>query len=437
MPKPITLIQLISEQTMQNLLPVLRLKPARLVHLATPKTAARSTFILDAAHLSGMQPALETVALSAMPAIRETYNAMKAAIQQARGNGQTPAVNFTGGTKLMSIGAYAAALDQKALSIYVDTSDALFVDGRTADGLAGLLEDDFSFTPLRSVLTVGCVAAAHGQARVTGGRDWKPFLPLAQHLLDNWNEEQSTHDALFGPSGLAPGGKLPAQPEEWLPFLDRQFTLPRQVCEHAVKCGLVLPALKGACRLPQKTRPELVKLVEARRSNQNLPDYDRHRIAATSVPDKAISFLTGGWWEVIVAEAAARSGAFRDIRWSAEVGSHGGAILEEDVVALDGVQIVSISCKRGGTKSKLLPLLEEINARAHRLGGSFTRRFLAVYLRLPKAVERNLSQRATDLGIRLLTPSNLSMPNSFNSAPALLARAHAEAQIEPPSRLAS
>jgi hypothetical protein len=122
---------------------------------------------LLAAHLSEMQPALETVALSAMPAMPETFRVIKAAIQQARGAGQTPVVNFTGGTKLMSIGAYAAALDQKALSLYVDTSDALFVDGRTADGLAGLLEDDFSFTPLRSLLTVGCVAAAHGQARVT------------------------------------------------------------------------------------------------------------------------------------------------------------------------------------------------------------------------------------------------------------------------------
>src|SRR2546425_1095957 len=143
----LALIQLISEQTMQNLLPVLRLKPARLIHLATPKTAARSAFIVEAARQAGLQPAVELLTLSAMPAMPETFNAIKTAILEARNKGQTPVVNFTGGTKLMSIGAFSAALNQKALSLYVDTEDALFVDGRTVDGLATLLDDDFSFTP--------------------------------------------------------------------------------------------------------------------------------------------------------------------------------------------------------------------------------------------------------------------------------------------------
>ncbi len=39
---PIALIQLISEQTMQNLVPVLALKPAKVFHLATPKSPAPS-----------------------------------------------------------------------------------------------------------------------------------------------------------------------------------------------------------------------------------------------------------------------------------------------------------------------------------------------------------------------------------------------------------
>jgi len=45
----LTLIQLVPEQTMQSLLPVLRLKPDHLVHLASPRTANRSAWIAEAA----------------------------------------------------------------------------------------------------------------------------------------------------------------------------------------------------------------------------------------------------------------------------------------------------------------------------------------------------------------------------------------------------
>jgi len=49
--KPLTLIQLVSEQTVQNLLPVLRLRPDRLVHLAAPRTVHRSSLIAEAARV--------------------------------------------------------------------------------------------------------------------------------------------------------------------------------------------------------------------------------------------------------------------------------------------------------------------------------------------------------------------------------------------------
>jgi hypothetical protein len=74
----LTLIQLVSEPTMQNVLPILRLRPARAVHLVTPKTAQRSGFIIEAARLAGVEPIVEIVELSAMPAMRETFGAITA-----------------------------------------------------------------------------------------------------------------------------------------------------------------------------------------------------------------------------------------------------------------------------------------------------------------------------------------------------------------------
>ena len=75
MPTPLTLIQLISEQTMQNLVPLLALKPARVVHLATPKTAARSAQIVEAARQAQVTTDLESIRQSEMPSIPETSRA--------------------------------------------------------------------------------------------------------------------------------------------------------------------------------------------------------------------------------------------------------------------------------------------------------------------------------------------------------------------------
>jgi hypothetical protein len=69
--------------------------------------------------------------------------------------------------------------------------------------------------------------------------------------------------------------------------------------------------------------------------------------------------------------------------------------------------------QRGGAKSRLLPLLEEINARARSLGGSFTQRFLALAQKPSGRVLQNLEQRAQQLGIRLLFPEHLSEPDPF------------------------
>ena len=109
MSTPLTLIQLISEQTMQNFVPLLALKPARVVHLAAPRTAARSAQIVEAARQAQVSTELESIRLSEMPSLPETSRAVFRAAEAAGKAHQTPAINFTGGTKLMFIGAYDAA----------------------------------------------------------------------------------------------------------------------------------------------------------------------------------------------------------------------------------------------------------------------------------------------------------------------------------------
>jgi len=409
-----TLIQLVSEQTMQNLLPVLRLKPARLVHLVTPRTVARSAWIAEAVRQSGCSVELEATTLSAMPGMRETMKETLAAIERGGAQGEEVLVNFTGGTKLMSIGAYVAALKHKTPSFYVDTQDDVFVDGQSAEGLESAFQGDLSFTPILRSLTVDSVAAANGCGRVTGGHDWRPFLPLALHLHTHPDDEHACHITMHGSRGQHPPFANVRRAAQWLNALDQDIPLPEAVARLAVDAGLFRPGSQPhALRLPDDTRHDLIELARLDGTGK-VAGFHTRLFKAIAPLQSALNFLGGSWWEIIVAERMRECGRFRDLRWSAQVGERRGAELEEDVVALDGVRIVHVSCKRSSQGGRLLPLLEQINARANRLGGAFNHRFLAIRQPPTGRTLANLQHRADDLDIRLLFPSHITKPDPFS-----------------------
>ncbi len=407
MTRPLHLIQLVSEQTMPNLLPILRLRPASVTHLVTPRTAARSRHLGDAARAAGIHLRIDVVNLSAMPGIPETCGAVNDAISQARENGGSPVLNFTGGTKLMSIGAYAAAMQTKIPSFYVDTQDDCFVNGGASPEMAVLLDNDWSFTPLRNQIRVDTLAIANGVERVTGGKSWKDALPLARHLFDHHADEAATHEAFHGPAGIFPHGREPRTPADWVKALDRPIPLPPAVGKAATALGLLRDS-GGGFLLPDAPREELQHLAA-----NKVPNFHVRYFGAVAPLQAAATFLTGGWWEVIVAEAMAAAGLFRDIRWSCHVGQREGPDMEEDILAVDGVQLAYVSCKRGGAKAKLLPLLEEVRSRANRIGGTFTRRFLAVCEPPRGRTSTNLQQRARELGVHIVTRETVRSPSAF------------------------
>lgn len=404
-----TLIQLISEQTIQNLLPVLRLKPDRIVHLVTPKTAARSVGLQAAAQAAGIHPEIETIQLSTMPGISECFNIVDSILSKI-GNDVTCVVNFTGGTKLMSIGAFAAAQARKAPSLYVDTQDACFVDGATSPEMSRLLGGDWSFTPIRKQLRVDVLGIANGVPRITAGKPWLAMLPLAKALFETIADEEATHAAIHGPSGIFPKGFEPRTPADWLPIFHRPIQLPAHIARLAVETGLVRPGpAESTVLLPDATRQEMDHL-----ANHNVPDYANRYFRAVAPLQHASAFLSGGWWEVIVCDAAQTSGHFRDLRWSAFVGERSGPDTEEDILGVDVVELLYINCKRGGAKARLLPLLEEVRARAATIGGSFNRRFLAVLIPPQGKVAANLELQAKRLGVRLITGANVHQPGIFS-----------------------
>ncbi len=402
MTNPITLIQLISEQTMQNLVPLLALKPTHVIHIATPKTASRSAQIVEAARQAQVCTELESIRLSEMPTIPETSRAVQRAIEAVRKTQATPVVNFTGGTKLMSIGAYEAVMREQVTSLYVDTDHQQFIDGHSGPKLNTVLGDDFSFTPFQKSLTVNAIAVANGRQRVTGGRDWQAFLPLVSHFLQSESDEDATWKAVHGTDGICPNAREPRYAADWLPLMGYPLQLPQRVGELGLAAGL-LRSDGARFLLPDTNRAKLEEVAATQRPSAQ--DY----FDAVRPLQFALAILSGGWWEVAVTDAAHRSGQFRDLRWSVNVGERkNGFDAEEDIVGVDGVQIAYFSCKRGGAKGKLVHQLDELDNRARSIGGHFTRRFLAVYLRPFGQNAANLQKRAKELGgIQIVTPQDL------------------------------
>lgn len=404
---PLCLIQLVSEQAMPNLLPILRLQPARVFSITTEATADRAPKIQSAALRAGCRFEHDSVRLSGMPSILETARAVHRCIALARSAGLTPVLNFTGGTKLMSIGAFQQAAADAVPSFYVDTRAERLEDGATAPGFLALLGGDASLSSITPSLTLDVIVAACGHQSVCPGRDWRPLVPAADFLLRHPGDAALVKEALHGRNGLFPNGREPRRPEDWLPFLDKTFPLPPELLRLLAPTGAVRALGDDRAALPDSTADALRHLG----SGEHIPGFAALYFEAVEPLQQSLAFLTGGWFEVVVARAMQLSGRFRDIRWSAKVGQLGGAFLEEDLLALDGLEAACVSCKSSSERNRTLSHLEEFQSRAHSIGGRMTRRFLAfLALHDPKG---HIASRAAALGIKILTPSELSRPSPF------------------------
>ena len=400
--KKICLIQLVSEETMQNLLPILAIKPSNVVHISTAKTAKRSNWIAEGARQSNVVVSKRDIQLEEMPGIKDTFNAVDNAIREASVLDQASIVNFTGGTKLMSIGAYQAAMANRTDSVYVDTEHLHFTDGETSSGLSEILKNDFSFNSLSRALSVNSIAVANGSQRITGGKDWHPYLPIALHLRANPDDENRCWESVFGTRGLSTNGKEPRTPADWLKLWDMPLNVPETVGNLSCSCNMLERRNDGKFYLLSRLRGP----IESLPANSTFTEYSR----AINPVQFILSFFSGGWWEVAVANASLESGLFQDIRWSVNVGAkYSGPDKEEDIVAVQGVQAVYISCKRGGQKARLLGQLDEMNNRAKTIGGRFVKQFLAVYLPLTGRSADNVFKRAKELNITIIQPQDIEI----------------------------
>lgn len=412
-----TLIQLISEQAMPNLLSALAMEPGTLIHLDTPKTHAVSERLAETCRRAGLTVNAESVGLSAMPSLAETGRAVERAVALARSAGSLPIINFTGGTKLMSIGAWEAAKHLGVPSLYVDTQEKRFWDGETGD-FAPFAESLADFQSAARKLRVDLVAYSNGISRVTAGHDPTPWIPLADLLLRDRNLERSVWESVNGNNGfiakaLGKSTFSPRDANQVLHFYETTLDgLPESAADLAVACGLLEETREGLKLATEQSGLNVPDEAHALLSNRlDKNEYRERLIRLRNAAQFPISFLSGTWLEVATYEFMRRSGRFHDLRWSVNVGEKDGYDLEEDVIALDGVRLAYVSCKRSG---RLHAHAEEIRARANRIGGTFSNCFYVIHEMPYGPPKDDLLTRCKQLGhIRVISSAELITNHPF------------------------
>lgn len=402
-PMETNLIQLVSEQTMPNVISALALRPASMVLLHTDLTERHCSWITRALSEAGFSVPTELVSLGRSPDHVATAHAVRTALQTASTVGVKPVVNVTGGTKLMSIGAFAAAHTAKVSCFYLDAATRRIHAG-TAVTLPGPLDDPVkAFAIAAECLSVSVIATAHGVDQVTAGRDPAGWSAAAEILASDRFVEGSVHD--FALSCLNEGKRLPA---DYVRLLNTPLdALPEALLEVLATHGQIVS--RDERWYLWHPDPECIhRWAAGERFTKQV------YFQATSPLQEMIAFLSGGWWELTVLDDARRSNRFRDIRWSPRcVRADGELQIEEDILAVEDLNLAVISCKRGGERNRVLRAFEETESARRQLGGSFACGYLAMAIAPSEVVTAELQRRLQSTRVRLISPSSRKSGNLF------------------------
>jgi len=403
----VTLVQIVSEEPLANLLGALALEPAKIVFLHTPKNAARAGWTRLALEKAGLRFEHTFHQLSEQPSLQETAAAIRARAETSP-DGSSPVVNFTGDSAPIVIGAFVDAYSRKIPSFHVDGERLRFVDGGTGPA-PSLLANGGAAAAVRARARLGIdvLAVAQGFESVSAGLDPEPLLPLARHMLHHLDEETAISQALLALPD-------PRHPEEVPSFLETP------VFENAISDEAARLAIEGGVLERRDgelffARPaSLSRLEEWVESGE----YSRPEWFEALAPlQNAVNFFGGGWWELSVFDAARCSGLFRDLRWSASA-TLAGQTYEKDILGLQEHALAIFSCKRGGGGGRhLVAGLDELDANARHFGGNLARRYLCVSQPIPPAPFRVLQERAAQTRTVLVGPAEKLSADSFLRPP--------------------
>jgi hypothetical protein len=378
-----SLLQLVSEHAITNLLPVMALRPARLVlvrHADSKLEAAvahlRAVIPVLAQNpaFKGYQPKIgELVLNSTSPEIAEARDLIARELVASPGM----VVNFTGGTKQMSIGAHLAASVFGRASFACDPAA-----DRLADAHTGRHERWPDIETLTKHFSVRLLLAVQGRSldefRSETATDAMRAFGLKAFELRNQNGQAlDVLNKALRTHFYTSNGRLPQEPEELKTLLARPFMVlgdpVRFYLTAAATAGLVRSEAQGWRLLAQPERRSI---------------------------ERVLHLINNGWLELAVMDCLLRNPRYQDSLWSVEpVRLNNGDPADADILCLDTrtVSLRLISCKVVLTRSPA-EQLEIIADRARRLGGAAC---TLVVLKPTQGQESLLRSEARRLGIDL------------------------------------
>jgi hypothetical protein len=358
---PTTLLHLVSEQTMQNLLPLLALRPATVVQVrSSDKRFARMAESLKAAvqALRATAPYrdlnpefFEMIIDEASPDTDRTRRKVGEAISLW----PDAVVNLTGGTKPMAIGAFLAAQYQHEPVLYCDTQKRRFVSLNEKRPLPALPH----FDEIAGHLSVEAVMAAQGVSH-SGWRGETPDAALVKFgsraldcRLDH--PEELLNFARELRNDFKPNGRTLRTPQfatrNLSPITHLKTPGIIEYLRVAAASGIVQEQADGFRFFPNMTRRDC---------------------------EKTVDLLEGGWLELGVYSLLVSNARFGDVQWSLKPDNQDAAGFgETDLVAVDRATtgLALFSCKSTPPK---LEHVEALRQRKETLGGRFARAVLCI-----------------------------------------------------------
>lgn len=391
----LTLIQLISGESLQNVLPVLALKPNRVISLVSKETpmflkrkcdienAVRLAWPLvgDGATFPSFDTAPETLD-SDSPSIHEC----NALVSKLIANSMAPCVNYTGGTKDMSIGAWTAAQSASAPTVYCDSPRA-FRSGGTCS-----LEFPIQLPELARRLNVPAILAAQGFLR---NEHWKVYktsgaqIAFGRISFELLREEPATIHKLqryLLEHGNAGNKKRPNRDD-----LYRVENVPLSLNE----AGVITQFLDAACRAHL-----LVKRRDGWFINVPRDGIPKSRLERL---DRILMQLSGGAYEGFIHDCLEKTERFTAFLHGVmpATSSEDSTFGETDFLAFEPgkVRLVLISCK---SSPPSLEHLEATLTRKSHFGGRFAHAMLCIKSVPNPKRESEIRRQTHALGIECL-----------------------------------
>ncbi len=403
------LIQLVGEQSLPNIFPILSLHPNRVVNIFTMKTEKIHRKIANwcAEHgkVHGVSPKFvehEPIGEDLSSVQSGIFRILRKEVERMQEKpGAMMILNMTGGTKAMA--ASAISLCQQISGMRVkeghppvpicylnpNTGELEFVTCSERESVVVV-------RPARELrLTVAEIIESGGDTKVVSARrDWTQVYPAAIKLksladrrvlftledarVENYAEKvKSPLSTMLEDKDPNRLKKLVVEMKKLAAWVEKNDSALKgvELCGFEVKNGDIY--------FSEVLQKEVDATKKEISSNCELSKADKKGIERKMCMklNNCANFFVGGWWEVIVAHAYQKLNPESEVLWSVETAQKNNLehVVETDIIATDGRSLCGISCKRGMHLNKVTQELEQHCTRTALLGGIIHKRIIAVY----------------------------------------------------------